>query len=519
MTETNMSATNTGTWRRRIAKTQTKPGPVHGRTVSDNIASSITMLAQCRTVDVTPPLTSICCKAQRSLSSNNHLDEVQATRNIKLSQPVVVSGHKDECIYSCNFAPPRQQAAAVVSAKKNIVLDSEVEQNSIMTTNPTKNLNLDGINAVLLATAGQDGTARIWCIEGPEGQECMREVAVLHGHGNSECLRFCWGDGVTVKLVATTGADGTAALWDPVEEKVVERIVCGERTQVYAGEFLGGESTHFLTAYDNFITLWDIQHGAARVLNWKFLAGKATSTTANVSSNFMDQCFVYDAKLLHTSHITNGPNLITVAMSDGSACLVDMREAAATSNDACPTRPTLRWQAHDRYVCECSGLAGMGSSAIPSFSILTSSGDSTVKLWDIRKLSSNTTHQVSGCHDSAIPPLMVFDGHCGPVYGARFITENREDNVQKQCPHHITSWSADGTVRKWSALDVNSNVDHEILYDNADLSIHCFAFDPSIQFAAAVGSPKVKTSCAGEGADWYLFKQLGEGDACQGEEY
>ena len=137
----------------------------------------------------------------------NQWEELQSTRAVpfRLSPPASIYGHDEDCIYSCRFAPAQQQAAASAIAGRNATLDGKPQ---------------DNVNATLVATTGQDGSARVWCIEGVDGEENIREVSVLSGHGHHECVRFCWGDGVTVRLVATSGADGTVALWDTVKQKL-----------------------------------------------------------------------------------------------------------------------------------------------------------------------------------------------------------------------------------------------------------------------------------------------------------
>ena len=200
---------------------------------------------------------------------------------------------------------------------------------------------------------------------------------------------------------------------------------------------------------------------------------------------------------MKNSGVSNGPNLFAVALSDGSAGVVDLREGDPL--------PSLRWQAHERYVCEVSGGNDLGGADFSSNAIMTASGDGSVKLWDLRKLSGS---EGGGGRDSAMglpsEPVNIFSGHHGVVYGASFITNQSEESRGI-----VASWSADGTVRIWSALENNPTKDHKILYQHENMSMHGFAFDPSLNFAAVVGSPKGAAQHGYSGsapARWQLFK-------------
>jgi WD40 repeat protein len=471
-------------WRRRLARYE--EGSSESPPAAAASPSSI-MRAQVPSVDIAPP-------PEQSLLVGTALppahrinqwedDPWKQPLPFKLSLPASVYGHGDECIYSCRFAPAPQQVAAGIIARKYAVAAGNSP---------------DNVNATLLATTGQDGSARIWCVEGVQGEESIREVAVLRGHGNFECVRFCWGDGVTVRLAATTGADGTVALWDTIGQTVVERLPCGEKTQVYAGEFLGGQSTLVATAHDEIVSLWDVQHGPHQMRTWKFQSRKTMSAPKPLSKD-SNECFVYGVHSMKTSSVSNGPNLFAVALSDGSACVVDLREGDPL--------PSLRWHAHERYVCEVSGGTNLGGADFSSNAIMTASGDGTVKLWDLRKLSGS---EGGGGRDSSMglpsEPMNMFAGHHGVVYGATFIANQSEESRGI-----VASWSADGTVRMWSALEDNPTKGHKILYENENMSMHGFAFGPSLNFAAVVGSPKGAAQHGRFGsapARWQLFKSV-----------
>ena len=113
---------------------------------------------------------------------------------------------------------------------------------------------------------------------------------------------------------------------------------------------------------------------------WNFLGRKSMAEPAWLPRG-SGKSFVYGAHSLNGISISSGSNLFAVALSDGSACVVDVREGN--------TLPTLRWQAHERYICEVSGGTNLGSPYFCSNVIMTASGDGTVKLWDIRKVSAS----------------------------------------------------------------------------------------------------------------------------------
>ena len=97
-------------------------------------------------------------------------------------------------------------------------------------------------------------------------------------------------------------------------------------------------------------TVWpvDIQVGQHEV-KMEFL-GKVDGRAAWYQR--FSKSFVYGAHSLNGISISSGSNLFAVALSDGSACVVDVREGNTTY---------LRWQAHERYICEVSGGTNLGS--------------------------------------------------------------------------------------------------------------------------------------------------------------
>ena len=79
-----------------------------------------------------------------------------------------------------------------------------------------------------LATAGFDGTARLWSLDGD------RPPLVLRGHTKSDVYSVVFSD--DDRLLATGGEDGTARLWD-VERGAELRVFPGHAEWVYGLAF------------------------------------------------------------------------------------------------------------------------------------------------------------------------------------------------------------------------------------------------------------------------------------------
>ncbi|MFG2296128.1 helix-turn-helix domain-containing protein [Streptomyces sp. NPDC048603] len=101
----------------------------------------------------------------------------------------------------------------------------------------------------VLATAGSDGTVRLW--GGPEHRSAL---AVLTGHGGAvQAVAF----GAGGKLLASAGADGTVRLWR-MPERQAAGILYGHSGGVRAVAFSPDGRTVVSGGMDGTVRLWDV---------------------------------------------------------------------------------------------------------------------------------------------------------------------------------------------------------------------------------------------------------------------
>ena len=361
-----------------------------------------------------------------------------------ISSPVSITGHAEERIFDCVFASEGHDVSRLWSSFASPEGQREKEEEEIPKDTSGKGQEHEqgqgqeqgererekqiqstskGQDKKWIATCGQDGSCRLWCLEhdAQEGEQ-ISECFVLPCYSNAECLRMSWGDGLTRELIATSGANGVVMLWNARDEQLVQSLICksdsqaldhngvkDDTPQVYACELFGGQSTLFMGAYDDRVVIWDVT-SAQPVVEWKFSATASETTKASSTStdSASSPCYVYGAALGGA----NTQPFIAVALSDGSMGVIDPRQA--TSNV-----PAYRWKAHAKAVSDC-----VISKETP-WTLASCSSDGLVKVWDLR------------CVDKG--PRACYAGHTRPVFGVDFWGNDQ-----------LVSWSNDGSLRSWS---------------------------------------------------------------------
>ena len=392
----------------------------------------------------------------------------------RLSPPIHVTGHAEDRIFNISFAPDGHNLSRLWSTFDATATDEQPKET----------------NQHWIATCGQDGTCRIWCLEYHEKQEQISECYVLPCCPNAECLRMSWGQGLTRDFVATSGADGSIMMWNVRDEQMVQSLTCSssgsngkqgekaeEKPQVYACSLFGGQSTLIMGGYDDRIMIWDVSSGQP-VVEWAFskegtrtlppppaASSSSSSSSSSPSSSspssasslsslqpstpqhnpVTDQCFVYGATL---GKIQSAP-VIAVALSDGSVSIIDPRQA--TSNVT-----AYRWKAHTLGVSdvalpmllnsnETTSTNGTNNTKHSNPWMLTScSADCLVKVWDLRSITKG--------------PVLSLGGHTKPVFGVECWDEDR-----------IVSWSNDGSLRQWDATGKTSP---SVLHTDQNYNLH-----------------------------------------------
>ena len=266
-----------------------------------------------------------------------------------------------------------------------------------------------------IATASEDGTARIW--EAGSG----RVLALLAGHeGAVKSARFD-ADGTRV---VTASDDRTARVWDAVSGRLLLTIPHGAAVR-RAG--FSHDGTRVLTvSEDRRAQLWDALTGKL-LMSFSDHDGAVYSASFDahdrrvVTSSNDTRARVWDAatgKLLAILKGHKGAVHSAFFSEDGTRIVTASSDQSARVWDAANGNPLVTLTAHGRSV--------LGASFSPDGSrVLTASDDHTARVWDAR------TGRL----------LATLSGHEGPVKNARF----SEDGIR------VVTASDDGTARLWDA--------------------------------------------------------------------
>ena len=378
-----------------------------------------------------------------------------------LSPPVHITGHADDRIFSVTFAPDGHDCSRLWSLFET--------PPTITSTKSTEKENID-MERKWIATCGQDGTCRIWCLEHNKQHEQVSECYVLTCSEKNECLRMSWGEGLTREIVATSNAEGVIHIWDVLNEQTVQKLNCrvhdsnglgkAEKPQVYVCKLFGGQSSLVMGGYDDRIMIWDVSTGGS-IVEWTFSkTGKKATSMKQISPNHnpaSDECYVYGASL---GQIHDGSPLIAAALSDGSISIIDPRQASSNIS-------AYRWKAHNLSVSDVT-MPSLNSSlnkgeSNPSnhdpWSMVSCSADCLVKVWDLRAIRNGAVYSLPG--------------HKKAVFGVDFWSKN-----------NVISWSNDGSLRQW---DVTGKSPPVLLYEDLHYNLH--GCDNRGAYVATCGGP------------------------------
>ncbi|MET9293465.1 helix-turn-helix domain-containing protein [Streptomyces sp. NPDC003077] len=296
-----------------------------------------------------------------------------------------------------------------------------------------------------LASAGGDGTARLWEVA------THRPVATFSGHSDYVLAVAFTPDG---RRLATGSFDRTIALWNPAGSALTARPVSGRSAVAYAP----GGRTLAAAGVDGSVRFWDTEsraelgpplrvHGAVRGL--AFGPGGRTLVTAG-SDRTVDVWDVARRKRMGVLRGHRGAVFAVAVSPDG-------RQAASASDD----RTVRLWDLTRRR--QSAVLPGHDDfvNAVafsPDGKVLASAGDDrTVRLWDVVR------HR----------PLAVLRGHTGAVWGVAFGPDGRT----------IATAGNDRTVRLW---DTRTRKCTGVLHGHAG-SVRGVVFAPRGPLLATVG--------------------------------
>ena len=174
----------------------------------------------------------------------------------------------------------------------------------------------------------------------------IRYLRKLHGH-HDECLRACWGHGVSSNVLASAGADGNVIMWSlsNFQQQCVLRH--GRQEQIYVCSFFPEDGSALLTGHDDRLSMWDVDRNTI-VCQWHFLKSNNDELDGKRADkgNFIDKAFVYCADgCLQKCAVAAG-------LADGSIHLVDARSGVTA----------MSFKAHNSYVCDVNFRSRMATS-------------------------------------------------------------------------------------------------------------------------------------------------------------
>lgn len=285
------------------------------------------------------------------------------------------------------------------------------------------------VRSGMLATASEDSTARLWELE---SGAC---VGVLTGH-EDEVLRLAWGPEAVemaagAPILATAGADGRALLWrlNGNEPKLLRQLAVGD--QVYGCAWL--EQAWLATASD-VAKLWDVAAGRV-ARDWSY--APRTGNRADVfdldpgppSVASLVACALADGTV--RVHDYRDPSLAaTLALpAEGRATAVAWRTDGGSLAACCGSGLTLvydlrTWQLRASRSASPNPVYGAAWWPTPTAdkeTIVSWSSDGLLAFWDL--LDNNTdadviqtgipVYHANAPHKSS-DPLVVVGGHDGP---------------------------------------------------------------------------------------------------------
>ena len=258
----------------------------------------------------------------------------------------------------------------------------------------------------------------------------IRYLRKLHGH-HDECLRACWGRGISSNLIASAGADGNVIFWDLRTFKQHSVLRHGPNQQIYVCNFFPEDGSALLTGYDNLLSMWDVERKTI-VCQWSFLSSQVNNISNNNSNNNTKTRRNLEAE---RPYIYSGDSslhrcLTAAGLSDGSIRIIDPRSGTTCSS----------FKAHDSYICDVNFSPNDGNY------LVSSSGNGSMKIWDVRKLDTEKTY---GINISSPYCLLSFgqEKQRAPIYGCAW-SKNNATSIKGLS---IYSWSIDGSLRQYNA--------------------------------------------------------------------
>jgi WD40 repeat protein len=271
----------------------------------------------------------------------------------------------------------------------------------------------------LFATAGADGTVRLW-------DDTGRTVRVLAGHDLTVLAVAFSPDGRTL---ASSSRDGTVRLWGPVSGTT--RLVLGESGGHYraALAFSVDGATLAVGGTDRFVTLYDVRSDSVR--NRIGVPGQVTALAFNgdgatlaVNGVGEQSVWLYDTATGAELAKFDGPHEGTVTglafTTTGRNVLLGRSDGTLRLWEAATLTERLRFG--EVFQKGTNGFVAVAVSR-DGRRVASGAGDRVVRLWD----------SLTG------GPLRQFEGHQGWIHGLAFTPDGRR----------LVTASDDGTALVW----------------------------------------------------------------------
>lgn len=229
--------------------------------------------------------------------------------------------------------------------------------------------------------------------------------------------------------ICTCGADGNAIIWrySGTSYEKLTNLPHGD-SQIYACEVIQSSNnpndspTNLITAADNEVILWNLEHSHVEPQKWVFNAfnhltecGSDNNGNFGGSRNPDNIAYVFDVKV----PIQNS-SIISVALSDGTIRICDLR----LGQDENILMPTFSLSMGRNGQIPATSVTWNAAGT----TLLASTGSGDVDIIDLRSSGDVATRAVLRAHKKA-------------CYGASFY-----DTGNTKC----ISWSSDQSIKLWN---------------------------------------------------------------------
>jgi WD40 repeat protein len=316
----------------------------------------------------------------------------------------------------------------------------------------------------LLVTAGADGIARVW--EASTGTA----LAELRGHTHAVWIAAFSPDG---RLLATAGADGTARVWEASTGTALA-VLHGHTGVVNSVAFSPGGERLVTAADDRTARVWDSLTGSSMTdlrghSAWVRSAAFSRDGRWVVTASWDGTARVWEAATgvpvtILRGHV--GPARSPIFSPDGQRVATAGEDGTARIWEAGIGAPTIILRGHT------AAVNGAAFSSPDGRRVVTASSDGTARVWET----------------ATGEPVAVLTGHAGRVWAAAFSPDGRL----------VVTAGGDQTARVWEAdtgrvlaiLDGHTGAVNDVTFSPDGRRVVTASWDKTARvWEAATGDP------------------------------